>query len=99
MKTASITEAKNRLSALLNEVRAGETIVITDRGVPIARLEPAASYTDDDDGRIARLQRAGILSPPRNPGGIQKIIDEPPPRANNGADIVQAVLDERREGR
>ena len=32
MKTASVTEARNRLTALIDQVRAGETIVITDRG-------------------------------------------------------------------
>jgi hypothetical protein len=32
MKKATITEAKNQLSALIDQVRHGETIVITDRG-------------------------------------------------------------------
>jgi len=36
MKTVSVSDAKNGLSALLREVRGGATIVITDRGVPIA---------------------------------------------------------------
>src|SRR6266567_3765831 len=98
MKTASITEAKNRLSALLDQVRAGETIVITDRGVPVARLEPAASYRDDE-GRIARLQRAGIISStPRKPLP-PNFLREPLPRAREGASAVEALLEERREGR
>lgn len=38
MKKATITEAKNQLSALVARVRHGETIVITDRGRPVALL-------------------------------------------------------------
>ena len=40
MKTASISEAKNRLSAPIGLVRRGETVQITDRGNPVARRVP-----------------------------------------------------------
>ena len=43
MKTASITEAKNQLSALIDQVRNGDTIVITDRGRPVAQLASLAA--------------------------------------------------------
>ena len=42
MTIASISEAKAKLSALLDRVRTGETITITDRGVPVAQLKPVA---------------------------------------------------------
>lgn len=54
MKTASISVAKNRLSAFVDLVRAGETVTITDRGTPVARLSDAARregfvvLTDED---------------------------------------------------
>lgn len=38
MYTVSVAEAKARLSELLNQVKAGEEIVITRRGRPVARL-------------------------------------------------------------
>ena len=38
MKTAGIREARQSLSALLAEVKKGREVVITDRGVPVARL-------------------------------------------------------------
>jgi len=41
MKTLSISEAKATLSQQLRHVRRGEVIVITDRGMPVARLVPA----------------------------------------------------------
>ena len=51
VKKASVSEAKNRLSALLDRVRHGHTIVIEDRGVPVARLEPIAGG-GAADGRV-----------------------------------------------
>jgi prevent-host-death family protein len=40
MKTAGIREARQNLSVLLDEVRKGREVVITDRGRPVARLVP-----------------------------------------------------------
>ena len=40
MRKAGIREARQNLSALLEEVRAGVEIVITDRGRPVALLVP-----------------------------------------------------------
>ena len=42
MKTAAISEVKARLSEYLVRVKAGEEVLITDRGRPIARLAPLA---------------------------------------------------------
>ncbi len=97
MKTATITQAKNGLSALLDLVRAGESVVITDRGRPVARLEPATSV-ESMDGRLLRLERAGMIrigmaAPPI------AAIKRPPPRPSEAASAVQALLDERRDGR
>src|SRR5438132_740680 len=39
MKKASITEAKNNLSALIDSVKGGSPVLIVDRGRPVARLE------------------------------------------------------------
>lgn len=40
MRTAGIREARQNLSALLDEVRKGREIVITERGRPVAKLVP-----------------------------------------------------------
>ena len=40
MKTAGIREARQNLSALIEEVRRGHELVLTDRGRPVARLVP-----------------------------------------------------------
>ena len=96
MKVVSITEAKNRLSALLDRVRAGETILIVDRGVPVARLEHAAG--DDAEGRLRRLERAGLVRRGTQPPPPSLALDELP-RPRDGASVVEALLEERRSGR
>ena len=40
MPTVAITEAKTRLSALIQAVERGEEVVITNRNRPVARLVP-----------------------------------------------------------
>ena len=42
MSEIGVFEAKNKLSALLDEVEAGAEITITRRGRPVARLVPAS---------------------------------------------------------
>ena len=40
MRKAGIREARQNLSALIEDVRKGREVVITDRGRPVARLVP-----------------------------------------------------------
>lgn len=97
MKTATITQAKNGLSALIDRVKGGESILILDRGTPVARLEPITSV-DNGDGRAARLERAGlarrgVTAPPLD------LILQPGPAGSPGASLLDALLEERRTGR
>lgn len=98
MRSASVSEAKNKLSALLDEVKAGETVVITDRGRPVARLERIPSAVDRE-GRLARLERAGLLR--RGTGDARAVLARPPvtmtPAA--GRTAIEVIVEERRTGR
>jgi antitoxin (DNA-binding transcriptional repressor) of toxin-antitoxin stability system len=60
MEKATISELKNRLSAYLKKVRAGQTVLILDRDQPIARLEAVGSGTAHDE-KLARLEAAGLI--------------------------------------
>ena len=63
MTTASISTTKNRLSALLDQVRHGQRVLITDRGIPVAMLvQPDAAADADTDGRVQRLRRMGVVT-------------------------------------
>jgi prevent-host-death family protein len=60
--TASITEAKNNLSKLIKKVRHGESVLILDRNVPVARLEPLGpGSAEADEARLIELERRGLL--------------------------------------
>jgi prevent-host-death family protein len=100
VRTATISETKNSLSALLDRVRHGETILITDRSRPVARLEPVlgAEHAGPDEGRLARLERAGIIRRARR-GRLDEILRVAPPAPLPGGDVVEALLEERRSGR
>lgn len=96
MKTATVSEAKNGLSALLDRVKGGESVLITDRGVPVARIEPV-STSSDPTGRNERLARAGLVRPGTGtlPPGF---LDGPTVRLPEGISGVGAILEERRTG-
>ena len=97
MKTATITEAKNGLSALIDQVRAGESILILDRGLPVARLEPVAAHPAPT-GRLRRLERAGAIRVGSAPPPLDLLRAPAAPLAP-GASAVQVLLEERRSGR
>ena len=99
MKIASITMAKNRLSALIDSLKAGSPVLIVDRGRPVARLEPVTGGAEDaPDGRLSRLLRDGVIRPRRADPPLA-LFSSPPPRIRAGASGVDALTRERREGR
>jgi prevent-host-death family protein len=98
MKKASITEAKNNLSALIDSVKGGSPVLIVDRGRPVARLEPVSAGRPTDDSRLARLVRDGVVRPARR-GASNDLFRVNPPRLKKGASVVRALLEDRREGR
>lgn len=97
MKTATITEVKNGLSALIDRVRAGESVLILDRGIPVARLEPAKT-TANPDGRIRRLERSGVLHVGQSALPLA-LLEQPGPALAKGSSAVELVLEERSAGR
>ena len=98
MKSASVSEAKNGLSALLDEVRRGETVLITHHGKPVARLEPYQTLGLADDEAAAALVKRGVVSPPRARLDVDKFLARPLPRLAEGLSASQIVVAERSEG-
>ena len=96
MKKATLTETKNNLSALVDQVQHGETILILDRGRPVARLESVVGVEDDPEGRLARLERQGLLRRASAPLP-REILMAKAPKPSGGASAVEALLAERRE--
>ncbi|MEP6781751.1 MAG: type II toxin-antitoxin system prevent-host-death family antitoxin [Gemmatimonadaceae bacterium] len=97
MKTIAISEAKNGLSALVREVRGGATIVITDRGIPVAQLAPVGTSTGIPSAAIELARRGRLILPTTAPHTEWTSLPFPKPLGAKSA--VAALLDERREGR
>lgn len=64
MKQIGAFEAKNTLSALLDQVERGEVVIITRHGREVARLVPPKGVVSRDAGRDAarciRQMRRGV---------------------------------------
>ena len=100
MKKATLTQTKNQLSKLIDQVRHGETILILDRGRPVARIESVLGTRPETDpaGRVSRLERQGVL---------RRATERPSKRfwarrlpvAGRGVSIVGVLLADRRSGR
>ncbi len=86
MRTAGIRELKQNASAVVAEVVAGETVTITDRGRPVARLVPIGT------GSLSDLVEAGRARPPR------RRLSElgAPPRRAPGTPELSRVVEELR---
>ncbi|MBC7221120.1 type II toxin-antitoxin system prevent-host-death family antitoxin [Candidatus Bipolaricaulota bacterium] len=96
MLRASVSVAKARLSELLDRVRRGESVLITDRGRPVARLVPVVPVEGESDGALERLERDGVIRrqlAPLPAGFLRGELPEPE------ASAVEALVREREEGR
>ncbi len=91
MEQVGVRELRQNLSVYLRRVRRGERLEVTERGVPVALLQPIAAPDDE----LARLEARGI--PLRR--GAGNLADLPPP-ARVGLDRPLAdALAEVREDR
>lgn len=103
MIQTTISDAKARLSHFIELAKSGETVLITDRGIPVVKLESAArpsreGLSAEDSGRIDRLEKAGILRVSDKPLDLSWM-DMPIAVPLPGGDILKALLDEREESR
>ena len=97
MKSVGIADLKARLSSHLKRVKAGQQVLITDRGQPIAKLVPLENPAEPGSRR-ERLAKAGLLILGRGWSRREPLV---PPEGDPtlGEDILQALIEERREGR
>ena len=91
-RTTSVVELKARLSELLRLVKGGGELLVTERGVPIARLVPLDEAERKSTRRV-RLARAGLLKPGR--GRLPKLLQTPPVGEPVGGGVLDALLAER----
>ena len=88
MRRVGLREANQRFSRLIRAVRAGEEVVLLDRGVPIAVVKPLSR----PKAAMERLQARGLVSAAEKPGPLPAFR---PLRVRGG--LSRAVREERDE--
>jgi prevent-host-death family protein len=78
MKTVTIREAQHNLSKILLAVEAGETVQITRRRMPLARLVPEPSRSDNQQGVDwgQHSERLISLRPSKQATNTDTLLDE-----------------------
>lgn len=91
MRSIGVRELRQNATRYLREVKRGETVEVTERGEPIARLVPIPEESTYD-----RLVAEGRIRPGR--GNLLDVIDpvEPKPGARPLSEILEEMrADER----
>jgi prevent-host-death family protein len=97
MKTTGVAALKANLSRYLAQVKGGQEVVITERGLPVAKLVPLGGG-ERRQSRRERLARTGLLQLGR--GRIRGAVLKPPRGpVTAGRGVLQALLAERRDAR
>ena len=84
-------ELKTRLGSYLRRVREGRTLVVTDRGEPVAELRPLPS-DDSLPSALLRLSTKGTVTLP-----TRGSLPEFRPIRSGGASVADAVREDREE--
>jgi prevent-host-death family protein len=95
MRTTGVTDLKASLSEILARVKAGEEVLVTEHGRPIAKIVPLAAA--DPEAGVDDLVRAGILRRPEKTLG-EEFFALPRP-SDPGGLALRALLEERWTGR
>ena len=97
MKSATVSQLKATLSKYLARVKAGEEVIVTERGRPVAKIVPVPRNVVTAPPDLLAMARAGLvrLGSGRLPKGFWKL---PRPKDRGGA-ALKALLSERAEGR
>ncbi len=92
MKRAGVSKLKTYLSEYLNQVKAGNEVLITDRGKPVARLLPVLRTKTTKDSLIT-MEKQGLIK--LGAGKLPKVFwSMPRPKDPKGL-VLKALLEER----
>jgi prevent-host-death family protein len=89
--TIGIRELKAHLSHTLQQVKAGETVTITERGKPIGRIVPVESSLED---RMQELIAAGVIAWNGQKFGARSR-DVRPARVRGPVTVAELLLEDR----
>ena len=97
MTNATVSKLKSMLSAYLARVKAGDEVVVTERGRPIAKIVPIRKNSSLLSPHLEQLARSGKIrvGSGKLPKGFWKLTR---PEDKIAAGLKQ-LLDDRTEGR
>lgn len=95
MRTAAIAKLKAGLSGYIESVKAGDQVVVTDRGRPVALIVPIDPGVSEDERR-AELVAKGLVRPARGPIPADLIEGAVVPDLT-AERAVQAVVEDRED--
>jgi antitoxin (DNA-binding transcriptional repressor) of toxin-antitoxin stability system len=98
MKTVGVRELKNRLSEYIRQVRAGEAVLVTDRGQVVAELAPpgqGATDTSIPPGLLALARRNLVSVGAPGGGDLYPALPRPRRRKRTAAELLQEERGER----
>ncbi len=93
MRTVGARELKNRLGSYLRQVRNGATLVVTDRGRPVAELRPVTPVAGSEAAALASLAAEGLVAPPTS----RSLVRAYQPLEIEGESLSEAIIADRRE--
>ena len=96
MRTTTVSQLKMSLSAYLRRVKAGEEVVVTERGRPTARLLPLTGPAAIPE-HLNNLEAQGLLK--RGTNRLPPDFWDLPRPADPRGSIRAALIREREEGR
>lgn len=79
----AISDLRSNLRSWVDRARAGERVVVTERGVPVARLVAV-----DAEGLLERLEREGVLTRARSAKRPRAGERQPVPSEGSVSDLV-----------
>jgi prevent-host-death family protein len=93
MGRVSIKELKNRLTLYLRRIKQGEEVIVTERGKPIALIQPiqSAEHPVSLEAKLARLAALGLVTLP-----TQKPLKKVRLVKVSGPAISKTILEDRR---
>ncbi len=93
-KTVGSRELKTRLGTYLRQVREGATLIVTDRGRPVAELRPVERYESSPRARLRELAAIGVVS-----GEVAERVPLRPFEAirSRGASLSEAIREDRED--
>ncbi len=92
METIGLRELNQNPSRAVARVRAGESLVVTDRGKPILRMVPVV----ESPGVLSRLVADGTVTVPAEQG-MPDLIPDLAPEVDSVADLLLAERERERD--